>query len=121
MPDILFTNNKRAEEAYKNICAVVYAESSMEDLLKLVRDYIHKGHRLLSHPLSGSVKPNENPFKSVLVSSAKGDLDLDSLRIIENCIAVTAKFPVKFKTLTDEMRADFQKIDQSLIKNAVER
>lgn len=118
MPNILFTNNKRVEEAYKDTCPVMFVDGSMEDVLKSVRDYIHQGHRLLSHPLSGSVKPNENPFKSVLVSSAKGALDLDSLRIIENCIVMTAKFPVKFKTLTEQMRTDFQTIDHSLIKNA---
>lgn len=32
-----------------------------------VRDRIHEGHLLLSHPLSGSVKPNETPYKSVMI------------------------------------------------------
>jgi hypothetical protein len=45
-----------------------FIETDMTGVLVYVRDKIHKGHKLLTHPLSGSIKPNESPYKSVLIS-----------------------------------------------------
>jgi hypothetical protein len=36
-------------------------------VLLTVRDHIHSGARLLTHPQAGSVKPYETPYRSVLV------------------------------------------------------
>lgn len=119
MRDILITNNRLTQESYKNGCEIVFIESSMKDVLMAVRDYIHKGHTLLSHPLSGSVKPGENPYKSVLISAQKTSaIDFDSLSIIENAIVTAGKFQLKYKNLTDEMRRDFEMVDYSLITSA---
>jgi len=117
--DILITNNILVKEAYEKTFKAVYAETDFAGVLQAARDFIHKGHKLLSHPLSGSLKPNENPYKSILISSGADVLDLASLKIIENCIATVKNFPLKYIDLDREILRDFQKIDLSLISGAL--
>ena len=80
---IIITNNPLVPQMLDEEHEVDYSEISYEDVLGKVRDRIHEGHLLLSHPLSGSVKPNETPYKSVMISRKAGKLDERSLSIIE--------------------------------------
>ena len=82
-------------------------------------DLVHEGYKLLSHPLSGSIKPNETPFKSILISAVKEPLDYQSVEIIENSIVTCDKFKVKFPVLPEQVRKDFQLLDCTLIKSAL--
>ena len=70
--DILVTNNPLVEAQYSSRFRVVFLDTNLAGVLTHVRDCVHKGHKLLTHPLSGSVKPNETPYKSVLLSAAAG-------------------------------------------------
>ena len=79
----IITNNPLVLEKLGETHNVIYQEISYEEVLKEVRDRIHEGHLLLSHPLSGSVKPNETPYKSVMLSKGKGEMDERSLSIID--------------------------------------
>lgn len=92
------------------------------DVLKRARDEIHLGQVLLTHPLSGSVKPNETPYKSVAVGSESLH-DIDSLWLIENAIETYLKFE-KNKTMpkwSQQVREDFMVVDFDLIRNALIR
>ncbi|PKK39990.1 GrdX protein [Clostridiaceae bacterium JG1575] len=92
------------------------------DVLRAARDEIHQGKVLLTHPLSGSVKPNETPYKSVAVDSQSLH-DIDSLWLIEQAIATYEKFQ-KNKALPQwvpRVREDFMVVDFDLIKNALKR
>jgi len=87
-----------------------------------VRDAIHTGAVLVSHPLSGSIKPNESPYKSIAVSTPpKGEraLDFKSLQIIEDAISTLQKLPIKNREYTPSMLDDFRVIDLDLISHAV--
>jgi hypothetical protein len=86
-------------------------------VLKAVRDKIHLGHELLTHPLSGSVKPGETPYKTVILSVEKNGLKEESLRIIENSIQTCQKLTAngKAKNWSGRALADFQLIDYHLI------
>ena len=92
---MIITNNPLIREKLGESHTIIYKDISYEDVLKEVRDRIHEGHRLLSHPLSGSVKPNETPYKSVMISKGKGEIDEGSLAIIENAIQACRKFVFK--------------------------
>lgn len=120
---ILITNNPRFQKDPEPRCYTEYMAGSYKDVLKAVRDRIHRGHKLLSHPLSGSVKPNETPYKSILISRSAGNLDLDSLRIIEDSIATFEKFmqnPAKYGyNNQDAILEDFIEVDHSLIAAAI--
>ena len=86
-------------------------------VLKAVRDRIHLGHKLLTHPLSGSIKPGEMPYKSVIISAGKGSLDEKSLAIVEESIQSCQKFSrtCPKRDYSAKILADFQLIDYDLI------
>ena len=65
---MIITNNPLVKEKLGEDYHVEYEELSYEDTLKKVQKMIFQGYRLLTHPLSGSVKPNETPYKSVMLS-----------------------------------------------------
>ena len=89
-------------------------------VLLTVRDLCHCGHRLLSHPLSGSVKPNETPYKSILVSETASGTDVESVQLIEEAIEVMNRFgPIRRKWHEKELH-DFQLVDESLIADAAD-
>ena len=89
---LLITNNPKVNEKYADKYETLFIDDSIETVFKTVRDHIHRGHKLLTHPLSGSVKPNENPYKTVLLTKALGKTDNDSVMIIEQCILTAQKF-----------------------------
>lgn len=90
-------------------------------VIRKARDLIHLGHPLLAHPLMGSVKPNQNPYKTIILDTKRGELDLQSLRLIEATIATFEKF-LRDRPLPnwDERRlADCRLIDLLLAKNTL--
>lgn len=123
MKNILITNNPKVFEKNKDKMEIIYSnEYSYLDILYMTRDKIHNGYRLLTHPLSGSVKPNETPYKSTIVMKEEQNLDLHSLDVIEKSIQTASKFLKTKKTpkWTNKILEDFQVIDFSLIDSAIE-
>ena len=116
---MIITNNPMVRDKLGETHNVIYQEISYEDILKDVRDRIHEGHTLLSHPLSGSVKPNETPYKSIMVSEKKGAIDSQGLAIIENAIQACGKFAFRSDKYKPEVSGDFQLIDRTLIESGI--
>ena len=108
---IVVTNNPLVREKFPE---AEFHDTDFPGVLKIVRDRIHLGHRLLTHPLSGSVKPLETPYKTVVISLEKGSLDEKALLIIEDSIQSCQKFTAK-RDWGEEVLADFQLIDYDLI------
>ncbi len=128
MKCIIITNNSLVAEKIHKVtqheCDVLYKEEySFLTVLEHARNLIHKGHALLTHPLSGSIKPYETPFKTVVVSKSVSELDINSLDIIERAIETTKKFLSDYnkREFTDKIYDDFRLIDYSLIKGAIEQ
>lgn len=120
---ILITNNYKVYEKFKGDMDITYEENhSYLDILEYTRDKVHQGHELLTHPLSGSIKPNETPYKSILISKNSDLLDLNSLRIIEESIETAKKFlNIKITpNWTEKVLEDFRVIDLSLIKKVID-
>ena len=99
--------------------SVEYYEVTYAELLCLVRDRVHAGARLLSHPLSGSVKPGETPYKSIMLLDRKGVVDEQSLALIENAIETCSKFTQRTWHLRPKIDQDFQLIDLTLVQSAL--
>ena len=119
---LLVTNNGKVREKYGPLCTVQFVDGGHTDVLTQVRDLVHQGHKLLTHPLAGSVKPNETPFRSVAMTEETGPLDLESLELVERALDVCRQFPPRFHRGEDapaEMREDFAEIDFRLIDGAL--
>lgn len=119
----IITNNTLVFETYHDTWNIdLYREDTFLKILERCRDEVHQGRKLLTHPLTGSVKPNETPFKSIMLSSEKGSLDFESLSIIENAIEVTKKFLSnhEVKNWPDKILEDFRLIDFGLIRSGIE-
>ena len=115
----IITNNPLVKEKLEGRRNVEYMEITYEEIFKEVRNRIHAGYQLLSHPLSGSVKPNETPYKSIMMSTTKGEMDASGLRLIENAIASCAKFQMKSDKYHADVYEDFQVIDWTLLESAL--
>jgi len=133
MKYIIITNNPLVRDKYSDK-EVEYYDISYQEVLQLVKNKIALGHKILTHPLSGSVKPKETPYKSIMISkntvganapnvgaNACGahPIDLESLEIIENAIATCAKFKERKDKWTPQVLEDFQLVDFTLIDSAI--
>lgn len=120
MTYLLISNNKYVFDKYEDK-TIYYENATYMDILEIIRDKIHIGHELLTHPLSGSIKPNETPYKTIIISKDKGTLNMDSLNLIEESIATANKFQNNNPTpnWTERVLDDFRIIDLSLIENAL--
>jgi len=63
---ILVTNNDRVYLKYRDEIKCILLDN-YEDVLIKVRDMIYDRHILLTHPQASSLKPNQTPYRSVMV------------------------------------------------------
>lgn len=121
MGKLIVTNNPLIKEKFASTYEVQLYDIDYIEILEVVRDKIHLGHELLSHPLAGSIKPNETPYRTVIISKEKKQLDMRSLTLIESAIATTRKF-INNRPTPDWNNValfDFQTVDLSLIENVL--
>ena len=116
---LIVTNNPLVKEKIEGNYNIDFVEGDILNVMEKLRDMIHKGSVLLTHPLSGSIKPGQTPYKSVMVHIVEGDVDADSLLMIEDAIDNCKKFVKR----ADEFREgtdDKQFIDFTLISSGIE-
>ncbi len=119
---LIVTNNDLVLNEYSGKgFEVDYRDLDLIDLFKVVRDIVHKGGVILTHPLSGSIKPNENPYKSIAIElKPDSNLDFESLSIIENSIETVQKFiDMGIRHTGERFKSDYQNIDLTLLDSAL--
>ena len=94
-------------------------EKSFRDILLTARDMIYAGHILYTHPLAGSVKPGETPYKSIVVSLTPHGMENDHAVLIANALEVCDKFQTIDWSDSAEAQNDFQLIDYALLAGAI--
>ena len=83
------------------------------------------GYRLLTHPLTGSIRPDITPYKTVLLSGTAGAVDMESVTLIGKAIRYAEDLyrlrdvPI-YKKWGKAALEDFQLIDLSIIERALE-
>lgn len=123
---ILVTNNERFlnEKEYleSNKIELCFIEQDYIGVLEYCRNMIHEGYEILTHPLYGSVKPNETVYRSIVIRK-NGNLDFTSLSLIEEAIETAKKFRKDKKTpeWTESVKDDFKVIDYDLISKTIAR
>ena len=118
---LIITNNPLVRDSKLNK-NTEFLYTDYMGILKKCRDYIHSGYRLLSHPLYGSVKPNETPYRTIILKNDK-DLDMDSIILIEEALNTATKFRGNFETpkWPQNIVEDFQVVDFDIFRNTIER
>ena len=116
----IITNNPLVNLKYKEIFPMDYHEdATFLETMEFTRSKVHSGYEILTHPLTGSVKPGETPFKSIIISEEATQLNFDSLKLIEDAITTTKKFAA-IRKWTDKIIGDFQLIDCDIITSGIE-
>ncbi|RDY25696.1 glycine reductase [Romboutsia weinsteinii] len=118
---VIITNNPMVKENITKKC-IFFKDKTYVEVLKECRKLIHEGYELLSHPLYGSVKPNETPFRSVIMKEGKA-LDLNSVTLIEEAINTAEKFQGNKNTPNwpEKILDDFRVIDYDIFDNTLKR
>ncbi len=119
----LITNNDRVYEKYKNDLEVILLKTYEEVLLK-TRDLVYDRHVLLTHPQASSLKPNQTPYRSVVVYPKGEEDNMKDIMLIEKCIETFRQWQDIAKTpnsYEDKVANDFKTIDLSVIDNIIPR
>lgn len=120
---VIITNNNRVYEKYKDMMIVILLETYAKVLLK-TRDMVYDRHVLLTHPQASSLKPNQTPYRSILVYPEEENGNMQDILLIEKCLEVfrqwqeIAAAPEKYDKKADE---DFKTIDLSVIDSIISR
>ncbi|MDO5755460.1 MAG: GrdX family protein [Tissierellia bacterium] len=112
----IITNNPLAKDVEKEIILV---DGSFREVLTTVRDLIHKGHRLLTHPLPASSRMFLSPVRSVVISKETKDLDEFSATMISESIELYDKH-LGNRYIDEEHRKDYEQIDLDLLHSALD-
>lgn len=115
----ILTNNPYVREQYDGLKEVMFVETSYKGIIERAKELILDGYKMLTHPLSGSVKPNETPYKSIMFKKEKGELDVNSLDIINKAEIAVNKFSTLKEKWKEDAIKDFQAIDFTLIDSAM--
>jgi hypothetical protein len=123
---MVVTNNPLVRDRMPtNNLRLIWVEGEYEEVLRTVRNRVHLGHQLLTHPLAGSVKPYETPYRTVLLSAEPTSLHLHSLSILEQAFTLLASFKGEkgglgsLRTYREEHLPDLQLVDYSLMEAAI--
>ena len=120
---ILVTNNDRVYEKYKDITNVILVDT-YEDVLIKVRDLVYDRHTLLTHPQASSLKPNQTPYRSVVVYPKGEEDNIKDIMLIDKCIQVYQEWQdiaPSPKSYQEKVANDFKTIDLSVIDNIIPR
>lgn len=110
---IVKTNVNIPVDMIKGNCLMV-----MQRALNLVSG----GYKLVTHPLSGSIKPNHNPYKSILLSrEVNNNPDISGIRLLHKSMLkaeqMIAENPIP--DWSSLYAADLQQVDLDLLLSAL--
>jgi len=116
----IITNNPLVVRCMSDYYTIDYHDISFREILVKVRDMVYEGYHLHTHPIAGSVKPNETPYKSIVVSKVKKDFNMEHAELCSASITTFDKFTPIVRELPERILEDFQLIDYSLLAGALD-
>lgn len=120
---IIITNNDRVFGKYQKDLKVILLETYEEVLIK-VRDLVYDKHILLTHPQASSLKPNQTPYRSIVVYPKEKEDNMKDIMMIEGSINTFRQWQELSPTPTnygEKVQNDFKTIDLSVIENIIPR
>ncbi|GLI58151.1 GrdX protein [Propionigenium maris DSM 9537] len=111
---LIVTNNPLVKEGFDDI---YFVEGTSRELLEKVRDLVHAGHELVTHPLGASLRMMFSPCFSVVLRSEKKDLNYFHTEIIESSLE---KYKLNMEVRGEDTKnsRDYAMIDYSLLRSA---
>ena len=118
---LIITNNRLCKEKLTNRAKILFDETwNYYQVLMQGYEQINNDYYLLNHPLSGSIKPNQTPYKSLVFSrhSLASEYNYSSVNLLEQALTSYQKFQDMHPTPTwpENVLEDFRLIDLSLIE-----
>ncbi len=116
------TNNKDLAACLDDVQLV---EGSALSVLKKARDLIHSGWELEANPLYGNLKPSQQPYRTLVLKSKKGEtgrpVDRFSLQLIESAIAVYSDCKVTRMPgdMSEDIDSDYRYVDFALMEETL--
>ena len=123
---LLITNNRSCVSALAGRYDCLFDEGwNYGRVLREARDKVHQGYVLISHPLCGSLKPNQTPYKSLLLSKRSTDVQetYTSVVLIEQAIADYEKFRDMHPApaWSCQVLQDFRTVDLSFMQSVTDK
>lgn len=113
---IIISNNPRVVAKYDQ---VLFVNGSVEEILIKVRDLVHEGYELISHPLPASLRMMFSPFRSIILGRKLEKLDFLSAEIIEDSL-IKYKNHMNFRRTDGANDDDYRVIDQLLLESTLQ-
>lgn len=120
---VLVTNNQKF---LSKVPSTEFIDGSSWDVLVRVRDMIHEGWELVSHPLYGNLRPYQQPFRSAVLTFEKPGstrkIDEYSLNLIEHALSVYRSCSDRLLlrgVLPEATEMDYAFMDMELLKNTL--
>ena len=113
----LITNNKKLSE-HVTSCRLI--DGSSLGVLVHIRNLVHSGSRILTHPLCGNLRPNHQPYRSVIADIRTGTADMESLTLIEEAVRIYQSCKAITPAELDEsVRKDYAYVDAELMRESL--
>ena len=117
----IITNNPLVKTVLSDWYTVEYYEGiSYRDVLVKVRDMVYSGYELMTHPMAGSIKPNETMFKSIVVGTDMKRAEIEHCNLMMNALITCDKFKPTGIKYSEYHIKDFQLIDYTLLCGALD-
>lgn len=120
----LVTNNPDCLVRYGDSMEVVFdPDWTYLEVLLQVRALVGQGLLLATHPMAGSLKPNQTPYRSVLLAdqTMEDKEPFEDVRLVEQGIACCETF-LRCRALPHyppEIQRDFRTLDLSFLEGAL--
>lgn len=119
----IVTNNPKVKKL--QTLSIDFYPISYGEVLACVKEMVIREHvRLLSHPLSGSIKPNETYYKTIIIDDKDyQEIDLESLEYMEFAEETYQKFLRNRLTpnWSDKVLEDFAFVDFYITQSTLQR
>lgn len=109
----------------KGFTNLEFYETDVLGLFHMILQEVAAGYRLLSHPLTGSIRPDITPYKTVFLSEHPGTIDAESAKLMDHAVRYAEdlyqlrKIPL-CRQWDETAKKDFQLVDLSIVEQAME-
>lgn len=111
----IVTNNPLVKNEFED---VYFVEGDFQDVMIAVRDMVHQGFELISHPLGASIRMAFSPFRSIIVGQRNNKINPIHIEIIENSI-INYKNLMERREMDRKNADDYALIDTELLKSTL--